>query len=1070
MRSLTHSVSSINVTDLKTELLESPLGVENHRPHLSWRIEADRRGLQQRAYRIEVSSRAEALAAGHADLWDSGRVTANRSVGIPYGGTPLSSRQRCFWRVQTWDERDDQSPPSAAAWWEMGLLEPSDWSAQWLAAEDRPLREDRESGLKWVRGPAVGESETTQFRRAFSTATAAEVTFFVAAYGEVHIWVDDEPVEMPPLAASLVLGPRPASEVTVTIPAGQHVLAVALGMPDPRLAVFHFPAGEMAPFVRIRAADGGTQRLNSARWKSSRTAPSGWQRVEFNDGSWDDAPVVQESRREPWPKQPAFLLRRPFEAANTVTRARLYGTALGAYELYLNGERVGDALLTPESTNFSKRVLYRAYDVTALIRHGNNVLGAEVGDGWYASYTVIAGRYAWGPPPRRVLAQLELTYVDGSREVIATGPGWQLARSPIIASEIYDGEYYDARLEQPGWSYPGFDGSQWELAQVAPAPSASLVAHVGPPIRRKMVMSASTLTQPLPGVFVFDFGQNFAGWGRLRVSGPAGAVVEMRFAELLADSGEVDQSNLRMARQTDTYVLKGDVAGETFEPHFTYHGFRYVQLSGFPGVPDANDLKGIVVHSDLALTGELDVAQPLIQRLWENTLWSQRSNFVGIPTDCPQRDERLGWLGDANVFWDAAAFNMDVTAFTRRFMADVRDSQADNGAFSEFSPAAYRDPSGAGGAWKSVNNVNATGEIGAAPGWADAGVCLPWMIWQHYDDTAIIEENWSSMARYLEFIVTANPDHVWRHGRGADYGDWLALDAKSPGDPTTPKDLIGTTLWAHSLDCMAQMAKATGRAEEARSYLDTWVQVASAFESNFIAADGTVGNDSQTGYILALRYRLVPVALRAAAAARLVADIERRGTLLSTGFLGTPNSLDALADAGYGELVYSLLLRAEFPSWGYMVAKGATTIWERWNGDSGEVAMNSFNHYALGAVCGFIFRRIAGIAPLEPGFRKIEVRPLLDSRLRSGGGVYKSIAGKIATRWNYDPGHRFDLDLTVPPNSSAEVHLPATLSMTLMEGGQAVGAATGVHTVRRLLDSAVIEVGSGRYQFSVVEP
>jgi alpha-L-rhamnosidase len=1059
------SPSAATIVDLRTEFVVSPIGVATLRPQLSWRFEANRRGMRQTAYRIRVASSADMLADSQADLWDSGRVDSDSCTAIRYDGAPLLSRRRCYWNVCTWDESGAPCAPSETAWWEMGLLDPSDWSAKWLAAEDQNMRDDRARGLGWIKGLTPLQGPNSQFRLRFSTSHRSDVTLFVAAYGQTDIWLDGEPLVAPPMA-SFIVGPRPATEIAMSLPAGRHVLAVSLAAPDTRLAAFNFPSGQMAPFLRARSSDGTTLRFQTEGWKTQLSGAADWQAVEFDDAHWHEAETVTEPRHQPWPKQPAFLLRRSFEVLKPLERARIYATALGAYELQLNGARVGDALLTPESTDFRKRALYRVYDVTEQIRGGENVIGAMVGDGWFASYTVIAGRYPWGAPPRRIVVQLELTYADGTQEVIGSGLGWRTARAPIVSAEIYDGEYYDARLEQPGWSAPGFDASNWDNAEIATSPSVALTPQISPPIRREIILIARAVTEPSPGVFVFDFGQNFAGWCRLRVTGPAGQPVEMRFAELLTASGEVDQSNLRSARQTDTYVLKGDPAGECFEPHFTYHGFRYVQLTGFPGVPTADDLKGVVIHSDLQITGGLAIDNRLIEGLWHNALWSQRSNFMGIPTDCPQRDERIGWLGDANVFWDAAAFNMEVDSFTRRFMTDVCDAQADSGAFSEFSPAAYRDPPGIGsGNLTAVAGKDA--KIGAAPGWADAGICLPWTVWQRYGDTGIIDENWRAMERYLCFISDSNTDFVWRHDRGADYGDWLALDAQNPGDPTTPKDLLATAVWAHSVACMAQMAEATARAEEARRYRSLWANIASAFQKNFVESDGSVGNDSQTGYILALRYNLIPPGLRPVVARRLVADIERRGTLLSTGFLGTPNSLDVLADAGYGKIVYSLLLRTEYPSWGYMVAKGATTIWERWNGDTGDVSMNSFNHYALGAVSGFLFRRIAGIAPLEPGFRRIEVRPVLDPRVESGGGEYASVLGRICTRWRQRGAGKLDLDLTVPPNATAVIHLPAAGASAVTEGNHPLACSAGVRVLGRDHESVVIEVGSGFYQFCV---
>jgi alpha-L-rhamnosidase len=1051
---LSAPTAGIAVVDLRTESVVSPLGVETSRPHLSWRMEADRRDVYQSAYRVEVASSAEALAAGRADLWDSGRVGTPNSNGIRYEGALLSSRQRCYWRVRIWDDRNVVSTPSSVSYWEMGLLEASDWSARWLAAEDVTMRDDRATGLLWIRAPASPDDTASQFRLSFSLPTSAEATLFVTAYGKLSFWIDGEAMTLP-ATAPFIAGPQTAVASEIPLVRGRHIIAVAIGAPDPQLIKdFGFPSGEMAPFLRISLSDGKLLRINSTGWKASTASARDWQTVDFDDQSWVDASPIGEPRTQPWSRQSAMLLRRRFRTSKPVRQARIYATALGAYDLYVNGSRVGDALLTPESTDFRRRLLYRVYDVTSQIVMGENVVGAVVGDGWYASYVLFVGRYPWGAAPRQLLAQLELTYIDDSRDIIGTGTGWQVSRAPIVSSEIYDGEFYDARLEQPDWSVAGFDASRWVTAELGPAPQAALVAQIDPPIRRQGVLTARSITEPKPGVFVFDFGQNFAGWCRLSVRGPEATVVEMRFGELISSNGEIDQSNLRSARASDVYILRGDPGGETFEPHFTYHGFRYVQVTGFSGRPTAGNLEGIVIHSDLTLTGNLRIENPIIQALWRNALWSQRSNFMGIPTDCPQRDERLGWMGDANVFWDAAAFNMDVDSFTRRFMGDIRDAQADDGAFSDFSPAAFRSPS--------KGNV-----IGASPGWADAGICLPWTVWQRYGDTGVVDENWVAMTRYVQFIADSNPDYIWRNNRGTDYGDWLALDAKNPGDPTTPKELVATAMWSHSVNCMAQMAEATGRALDARGYRDTWSAISTAFQKIFVTIDGTVGNGSQTSYILALRYDLVPRLLRAAAAANLVADIRRRGMLLSTGFLGTPNSLDVLADNGYNDVVYSLLLRTQFPSWGYMILKGATTIWERWNGDAGDVSMNSFNHYALGAVCGFMFRRIAGIAPLQPGFRKIEVRPMLDPRVKGGGGQYDSVLGRIATRWRQEDNRGFRLDLTVPPNSTAIVYLPATHASRITEGRRSIARIPATKHVTRTNVQAIIEVGSGTYRFAV---
>jgi alpha-L-rhamnosidase len=407
----------------------------------------------------------------------------------------------------------------------------------------------------------------------------------------------------------------------------------------------------------------------------------------------------------------------------------------------------------------------------------------------------------------------------------------------------------------------------------------------------------------------------------------------------------------------------------------------------------------------------------------------------------------MGWMGDAEVFWDAAAFNMDVDAFTRRFMGEVRASQRADGAFTDVSPMPFP-------------------LVAGSPGWADAGVILPWTAWRRYGDTAVIDENWEAMDRYIGEILAANPDHLWRNKRGIDYGDWLSLDGKSPGDATTPKDLIGTAFWAYTTSLMLQMAEATGREADAARYHALHDAIAAAFNAAYVKPDGTIGNDSQTSYVLPLRFGLLPGALRQGAGDRLADNIRRRGTLLSTGFLGTPFSLDVLADTGHADLAYSLLLRTEYPSWGYMIRKGATTMWERWNGDVGDVSMNSYNHYAFGAVGGFLFRRVAGIAAAAPGFKRIRIDPVTDPRVKSGGADYQSMLGRISTRWRRED-HRFSLDLTVPPNAVAEVRLPTGAANHITEGGRAIRGVEGMRILGHDASATTLEVGSGSYKFIV---
>jgi len=1037
----------LEVVDLKAGSVTAPVGIDDQAVRLSWRLLSPDPDVRQTRYEIQAASSREKLEAGDPDLWHAGEVLTDQCMDVSWLGSPLTSRQIVWWRVLARDNKGRKAA-SAVASFETGLLEPSDWRAKWIAAETETARADREAGLLWMRGDRPADRSARYFRLSFDLPSAASATLLSIANFDSDIWLDGRPVARPP-HSPIAFGVAPIAETRHRLAAGRHVIAIRVkdptGFNEPKLH-------EIAAAVMVRAELGAGRvlRITSRGMKTALHAPDGWTKSSFSDAAWAKA-EVSKAQPQAWPGYGAFLLRKAFAVARPVVRARLYATALGAYEAQINGRRVGEALLAPESTDFRKTALYRAYDVTDLLTPGDNAIGAMVGDGWYGSYHAPAGRYAFGDAPLRFLGQLEITYADGTRDTIVSDESWRLAPAPVTRGEIYYGEDYDARLEQAGWATAGFDAASWRAVDIAPTPPCALKAQTSPPIRRIETLKAVSVNA-VGSRHVLDFGQNFAGWARLRVRGRAGQVVTLRFGEVLAADGRVDQSNLRAARAAVVYTLKGDPAGETHEPSFTYFGFRYVEIEGLAEalgrVPTADDVEGVVISSNLTETGHLRIANPVIQQLWRNSLWSQRSNFIGVPTDCPQRDERLGWTGDANVFWDAAAFNMDVAAFTERFGRDLRDAQGPRGEFPDYAPAGFADLG-----------------LGASPGWADAGVMLPWTVWKRYNDTAIVDQNWAAMTRYLAFIRKNNPDLIWREQRGYDFGDWVALDAKNPGDETTPKALIATAMWKRSVEAMADMAYGSGRKPEAGRYRDLAAKITTAFQREFVRSDGAMGNGSQAGYILALRFGLVPDGLRAAATGHLVADIRRRGTLLSTGFLGTPFSLDALADNDQDALVYDLLLRTDFPSWGYMIRKDATTIWERWNGDVGDVSMNSFNHYALGAVTGFVFRRIAGIEPIRPGFLSFRFDPVLDPRVPQGGGDYDSVLGRISTDWALKPDGGFDLRLVAPTNSRAEVHIPARASDAVRVNGAPAAQAPGVTVKGMKRGRLVLEIGSGDHRF-----
>jgi alpha-L-rhamnosidase len=1043
-RLLRAGAGSLRVVRTRTECIDRPLGLEVAQPRFSWALESADDNVRQKAYRITVAGNAGLLSAGKADLWDSGRVESDSCFDVPYAGSALHSGQRAWWTVQIWDHRGRTSAPAEATWFEMGLSEPSAWRAQWLVIEGPEEKADRAAGLHWIWGGAGHDPRPQKFRfRCSLPAVPARAELLLSAKDNLlGVWINGTAL---PLPTQVFWGTMLRFPVNLT--QGSNVICVAASADI--TGFFPPDGGRIAALLRVTAADGQVTRFTTGPdWRTFNADVADWTRPEFDDRAWVPAFVSRANTKcELFPPQPAMLVRHEFAVSKALARARLYATALGAYEARINGKRLGDARLSPEISVATNHVFYQCYDATSLLHSGTNAIGAIVGDGWYASaFAWHNQRYSLGDGPRRFLAQLVLDYSDGSRDIIATGPQWKTMDSAVRSSEIYNGEDYDARAEIPGWDAAGFDAGKWAPCEVGRNPPLRLIAQIGPPIRATLTLPAKRILKPRPDVFVCDFGQNFSGWCRLRVKGPAGTTVQLRYAEILQSSGEVDMSNLRGAQATDRYTLRGDARGETYEPHFTYHGFRYVEVSGYPGDLSPEAVLGMVVHSDAAVTGDFTTSNAMVQEIWHNAFWSQRSNFFGVPTDCPQRDERMGWMGDIQVFLDAASFNMDVDAFIRRFMAEVRAGQTPDGAFPVVTPQPRSFP-----------------EL-VTSGWSDAGVILPWTLYRRYGETRVIDENWQAMEGWLNYIASANPDFIFRNRRGLDLGDWLSVDAKQPADETTPRVLLATAYWAYCASLMEEMARATGRAAEAEHYAQARRQIGSAFTKAFVKTDGTVGNGSQTSYVIALRFDLVPADLRQAAGEYLGADIRRRGMRLSTGFLGTPYLLDVLADTGQADVAVSLLLQAAYPSWGYMLAKGATTMWERWNGDVGDVAMNSYNHYAFGAVVGFMYRRLAGIAPAAPGFRRIDINPIFDTRIGPVRARYESCVGRIATDVSGDSRGLTRLKVEIPPNTVANVHLPQR-AQPWREGRRALDGRGDLRIVTRSAAGLVLEVGSGRYDF-----
>ncbi len=749
---------------------------------------------------------------------------------------------------------------------------------------------------------------------------------------------------------------------------------------------------------------------------------------------------------------PAKYFRKDFRTS-PVIRATLHTTALGAYTVEINGKRVSDERLAPGWSAYQKRIHSRAYDVTALIREGDNAIGATLVDAWYSGYVAyglltnqeglvpgINGRYYYGKSPA-VRLQLELERSDGSCESIITDTSWKTSLGPITESDILMGEAYDARKEMPGWSAPGFDDSNWESVVCKTGSDSKIEPHPGVPVRPIEEIRPNSVTEQKPGVFIFDLGQNISGVVRLKVKGKAGDKVTIRYAEMLHQDGRMSTENLRCARAVDTYTLKGDPAGETWTPEFTYHGFQYVELTGFPGKPGIDAITGIVIHSDTPYYGSFECSDPMLNRLYQNILWTQRANFFEIPTDCPQRDERMGWTGDAQIYVRAATFNADIASFYTKWLRDLNDDQWDYGAYPAYAPRPLARP----------NEHHAAG-------WMDAGVICPWTIWQVYGDTRVISEHWRKMNDFMDWRAKRD---IKLKGAVDDcgFGDWLSV-----GDVKTPIPFIDLAYHAYDAGLMAEMAAAIGNMADSRKYRQLAAKTRAAFQKAWLKPDGKLTVHNQSAYAIALFFDLIPADQRAKSAAHLADLIATNGNKMTTGFLGTRPLLPVLSANGYHDLAGILMQQREFPSWGYEVDNGATTIWERWNSyikgqGVHNPEMNSFSHYAFGAVCEWMMADLVGIDNAAPGFDKIRVAPRPTGTITHASASTETRHGTLACAWKIE-GSQFSADITIPPNTTAEIILP--VSGEIREGGVVADKRPGIHKVT----GNSLSVGSGVYRFT----
>ncbi len=841
-------------------------------------------------------------------------------------------------------------------------------------------------------------------------------------------------------------------DVSTLLAAGRNVLAVGVTNNEAS-------AGLLVQ-LRVQFASGSTRDWSAAGdWRASTSQPAdSWTAKDFDDGAWQNTVSVGRYGEKPWGEltlpdspSPSPYLRKAFRIAKPVRRARVYATALGVYELHLNGALASTDLFAPGWTDYRKRIQYQTYDATSLLKTGDNVIGVVLGDGWYAgAIGWELQRHHYGPYPLGFRAELHVDYTDGTTDVIRTDETWKGASGPIMMSDPLAGEIYDARKELTGWSAPRFDDASWKMVERVSPPGAPVVAQASQPVRRMLELPAKQIAEPQPGTYIFDLGQNMVGWVRLKVDAPSGTAVRLRFAEMLQPNGTIYTENLRLAKATDTYIARGG-GQETFEPHFTFHGFRYVEVTGYPGRPSLDAITGIVIHSATPEAGTFETSSAMVNQLQHNIVWGQRGNFLSIPTDCPQRDERLGWMGDAEIFARTACFNMDVAAFFTKWVQDVEDGQSVEGGFPDVAPRLV-----------ATNN--------AAPAWGDAGVIVPWTMFTCYEDRRMLERHYDAMQKWIAYIQRANPDLLWRSHRNNDYGDWVSIESD------TPKDVLATAFFAQSARLVGRAAHAIGRESDAAYYESLFQKIKTAFNNAYVDAEGHVEGRTQTSYTLALEFDLLPDDKRAAAVGHLVAAVDEKNGHLSTGFVGVRHLLPALTHGGRLDVAYQLLNNDTFPSWGYSIKNGATTIWERWDGWTDTKGfqtptMNSFNHYSFGSVGEWLYRVVAGIDtdPDTPGYRRIVIHPRPGGGLTFARATYRSIRGPIASGWK-KAGDQFELDVELPANTTGTVYVPAAHGSAVQESGQPAAESQGVKFVRWADGFAVYEVGSGSYHFrSVVE-
>lgn len=1029
----------VTLTDLRCELAKNPIGIDAARPRLGWILESPERNQTQAAYQIVATD-----GAGHV-LWDSGKVTSAESAHIEWGGLALRSGQRVTWRARVWDRLDRPSRASALASFEMGLLRPIDWQpSKWIGSTGRfpyspeiPVPDGRwiwspdGAGAKWA---PKGER---LLRHVFTLPDDAVLKSARALFFSAHdklrwvLYVNGKEATRGGGLSGFV-----PTDVAALLKPGANLLAVTATNPGGAAAIL----GRLT----VERSDGRLLAIDTTTtWKTSQKKWAGWNQPGFDDAGWDRARDVASAGFAPWGRvalpsnaPPAPLLRKTFGIGKPVASARAYVSGLGYFELFINGKRIGDHVLDPGFTRYDRRVLYVTHDVTSAVREGANAIAVILGNGWYSPHAQdVWGfhRAPWKNPPR-LLLQLRVRYADGSEETIASDDSWKTTAGPIVFDGIRNGETYDARREKPGFADAKVSDADWRPVVVVSAPGGVMSAQ-SLPMKVTETVRARRVSEPRPGVFVVDFGQNLAGWARLHVAGPAGTEVRLRYGELLNSDGTIDQRAIAEGVQqgpvqTDTYVLKGE-GNEVYEPRFTYHGFSHVEVTGFPGRPNLDSLQARVVHTAFERTGNFETSSEVVNRIQRATLWSYRSNFPGIPTDSPSRG-KIGATAGAHLAAEQAMFNFGNAAGYEKWLHDLADEQLPDGELPAFAPSP---------------GVGAS--RGNGPAWDSAFVLIPWYLYLHTGDPRALTSGYDGLHRTVDYVGS----HEYARANPAGWkGDVM------PFHDRTPEWVTHAGYHAADARIVALAARLAGKNDEATRYEAMAAEVRRSFEEAFFDEQGgDINVRTQTALGCALFQELVPEGRRARVLETLLSNIARHNDHIDTGLLGARCLLHALSDMGRADLAYRLASGTDNPGWGNFMKRGATTLWEGWAGDGAQ------NNVALGDISAWFWKTLAGINPnpKAPGFAHVIIRPEPVGDLTWVRAETHTVRGKIASSWQRDKHGALGLKVEIPVGSTATVLVPAS--------DRAQVTTDGAVFVRAEKSRRIYQTGSGTWSFEVRE-